>query len=125
MNNDGGGYNDTTLIRVGGKERMIYPFALWAEIEKSGIKPLPYPQELEYLYDFGDNVTFVRKGIPAITIIPGFDEIDNEILKYVHQPADEANDDFNYSYLLKFSQVYTEIARLIANSNNVPNWKNK
>ena len=125
LNNDGGGYNDTTLIRVGGKERMIYPFALWAEIEKSGIKPLPYPQELEYLYDLGDNITFVRKGIPAITISPGFDKIDNEILKYVHQPADEANDDFNYSYLLKFSQVYTEIARLIANSNNVPKWKNK
>ena len=123
LNNDGGGYNDTTIIRIGGKNRISYPFALWTEIDKLGIKSLPYPKEFEYLYELGDNITFAKKGIPSITVSPGFDKIDNNLMKYVHQPCDEADDSFNYPYLLKFSFVYSEIAILIANSDNVPKWK--
>jgi len=120
LNNDGGGFNDTTLIRIGGMNRIDYPSGIWEDIERMGIKSLPYPEELDYLYDLGDARTFAKQGIPAITISPGFNEIDDEILNFVHQPADEADDSFNYSYLLKFSQVYTQIAQLIANGENIP-----
>jgi len=123
LNNDGGGYNDTTLIRVGGKNRIELIDEIWTDLESSGIKSLPYPEDLEYLYDLGDNITFAKKGIPAITISPGFDKIDDEILKYIHKPIDEADDAFNYSYLLKFSQAYTKIAMFVSNSETVPFWK--
>lgn len=125
LNNDGGGFNDTTLIRVGGMDKINYPFALWNEVEKLGIKSLPYPKELEYLYKLGDSITFANLGIPAITVSPGFDEIDDDLLKYVHQPEDEVDDNFNYSYLLKFSRVYQNIAMQIANEENLPMWKNE
>lgn len=123
INNDGGGYNDTTLIRIAGKNSIDFPSHLWSDLKNFGIESMPYPSELEYLYEKGDNITFARKGIPSITISPGFDKIDDEILKYIHKPADEADDNFNYSYLLKFSQVYAEIARVISNMNVVPCWK--
>jgi Zn-dependent M28 family amino/carboxypeptidase len=29
LNNDGGGYNDTTLIRIGGKNEINFPSSLW------------------------------------------------------------------------------------------------
>jgi Zn-dependent M28 family amino/carboxypeptidase len=125
LNNDGGGFNDTTIIRVGGKNKIDYPFALWDEVEKLGIKSLPYPKELEYLYKLGDSDTFAKLGIPAITISPGFDERYEELLKYVHQPEDEVDNNFNFSYLLKFSRVYQNIAIQIANEKNLPKWKNE
>ena len=123
LNNDGGGYNDTTIVRVGGLNRIKFPKLFFSEIEKSDLKLLPYPKELEYLYDLGDNITFAKQGIPSITVSPGFDKIDDDILKYVHQPCDEADDSFNYSYLLKFSQVYNEMSCYIANSDSIPKWK--
>ena len=123
LNNDGGGYNDTTIVRIGGLNRIRFPNNFFSTIERVDIKLLPYPKELEYLYDLGDNITFAKKGIPAITVSPGFDKIDDEIMKYVHQPADEANNNFNYTYLLKFSQVYNEMSFYIANSDSIPKWK--
>lgn len=123
LNNDGGGYNDTTLIRVGGKELLKYPFDIWKELEYFGVKALPYPNELKYLYNLGDNISFANLGIPSITISPGFDKVDDQLLKFVHQPSDEANDDFDYKYLYKFSKVYTEIARIIEQTNELPKWE--
>ena len=123
INNDGGGFNDTTLIRIGGKNYIDFPADFWRLTESYGIACLPYPKELEYLYERGDNITFAQKGIPAITISPGFNEIDEQILKYIHKPGDEAKDDFDYSYLLKFSCAFTEYALRISNSDSIPFWK--
>ena len=123
LNNDGGGFNDTTKIRVGGKNQVEFSSQLWNPVENLGVACLPYPKELAYLYEKGDNIVFAKNGIPSITISPGFDRIDDEILKYVHQTADEATDDFDYSYLLKFSQVYALLAQEISNAQSVPFWK--
>jgi len=115
LNNDGGGFNATNLIRIGGFEKLS-PRELIAEaVDKYGLSVLPYPGELQYLYKLSDNWPFVCKGIPAITVSPGFDKVDDEILKYIHTVKDEADDTFNYSYLLKFTRAYISIARAIGN----------
>jgi len=119
INCDGGGYNDTTIIRIGGLNRT----SVWQFVTKGakryGLTSLPYPDELEYLFYLSDSSPFTQIGIPAITISQGFDKIDEEILKYIHTTADKADDSFNYSYLLKFCKIYIAISRMVADSYNV------
>ena len=123
LNNDGGGYNDVTNVRIGGKELIKFKPDFWSEIEDVGLACPPYPSELSYLYERGDSFTFANEGIPSLTISPGFNEINEELIKYVHQPIDEADDLFDYSYLLEFSKVYSQIVQMIANCDIVPDWK--
>jgi len=123
LNNDGGGFNDVTNIRIGGKNKIKFPLNFWNEVERMNINVLPYPKELNYLYALGDNITFAKEGIPSITISPGFDKIDEEIIKYVHKPCDEIDDNFNFLYLLRFSKVYTQLGLKLSNINQIPNWK--
>ncbi len=124
LNNDGGGFNTTTNIRIGGKNEILFQSNFWEVTTKYGIESLAYPAELEYLYEKGDNISFANKGIPSITISPGFNKIDKTILKYIHKPEDEASDDFDYDYLLKFSKCYCDIANEISNSEVIPDWNN-
>jgi len=114
LNNDGGGFNDTNLVRIAGLERYPLKRIIMEAVDKYKLSVLPYPKELQYLYELSDNMPFVRKGVPAITVSPGFGKIDDEILKYIHTVEDEADDTFNYSYLLKFTRAYISIARAIA-----------
>lgn len=116
LNNDGGGFNDTNLIRIAGFERISVKKIIIEAVDKYKLSVLPYPSELQYLYELSDNMPFVRKGVPAITVSPGFDKVDDEILKYIHTVEDEADDTFNYSYLLKFTRAYISIARAIADT---------
>lgn len=125
LNNDGGGYNDTTLIRIGGKNEINLPSTAWKTSAATGLNYLSYPGELQYLYKEGDAIQFAEKGIPSITISPGFDKIDDEILKYVHKPADEADDSFNYVYLTKFCMAFKESVRYISNCEIMPFWKSE
>jgi len=116
LNNDGGGFNDTTLIRIAGLERYSLKKSINEAVGKYALSALPYPRELQYLYELSDNISFARKGIPAITVSPGFDKVDDEILKYIHTVEDEADDTFDYPYLLKFTRAYISIARAIADT---------
>ena len=123
LNNDGGGFNDTSLIRIGGLDRINFPDWICKGLKKQNITCLPYPKELNYLYELGDSKSFADQGIPAITISPGFNKIDDNILKYVHKVTDEADDSFDYNYLEKFCISYTQIALNIANCKKIPSWK--
>jgi Zn-dependent M28 family amino/carboxypeptidase len=116
LNNDGGGFNDINLIRIAGLERYSLKKIIIKAVDKYKLSVLPYPRELQYLYELSDNMPFVRKGVPALTVSPGFDKVDDEILKYIHTVEDEADDTFNYSYLLKFTRAYISIARAIADT---------
>jgi len=116
LNNDGGGFNDTNIIRIAGLERYSLKKIIIEALDKYKLSVLPYPSELQYLYELSDNMPFVRKGVQAITVSPGFDKVDDEILKYIHTVEDEADDTFNYSYLLKFIRAYISIARAIADT---------
>ena len=122
LNNDGGGFNDTSNIRIGGKNKILFHPDFWNVTIKYGIECLAYPVDLEYLYERGDNITFANRGIPSIIVSPGFEKIDERILKYVHKPTDEVDDNFDFEYLLKFSMSYRDLALNIANSKTIPSW---
>ncbi|HVN59129.1 MAG TPA: M28 family peptidase [Bacteroidales bacterium] len=117
LNSDGGGYNDTSLVRIGGLSKVKIGNSIITGLNQIGLKCLPYPPELEYLSEEqSDCLPFLQSGIPSVTFSPGFNRIDEEITRYIHTTKDKADDNFNYSYLLKLCIAYIAAARIIANA---------
>ncbi|MEM1095609.1 MAG: M28 family peptidase [Bacteroidota bacterium] len=122
LNIDNGGYNDTSIVTVVGLGRTTADPHLEAGAARYGLGAIADPSPGEGLFNRSDNVNFARVGIPAPTFSAGFHAFDAEIMKYYHQPADEADEHFDFGYLLKFTQAYTHAARLIANDDVAPFW---
>ncbi|MFT4831679.1 MAG: aminopeptidase YwaD [Psychroserpens sp.] len=123
FNTDGGGYNNTSLATIAGLNRTTAKDKMIEGARTFGLKALDTDEVApeQNLFDRSDNVSFAKVGIPAPTFSTGFDAFDDEINKYYHQSADEA-DSLDYDYLLKFYQGYVLSGRLIANDPEKPFW---
>ena len=123
FNTDGGGYNNTSLTTIAGLNRTTAKEKMIIGAKTFGLKALDIDEVApdEGLFDRSDNVSFAKVGIPAPTYSTGFDAFDDEINKYYHQAADEA-DSIDYDYLVKFYQGYVLSGRLIANDPETPFW---
>ena len=123
FNTDGGGYNNTSLATIAGLKRTTAQKHMVEGAKTFGLKALDIDDVApeEGLFDRSDNVSFAAVGIPAPTYSTGFDAFDDEINKYYHQAADEA-DSLDYDYLVKFYQGYVLSGRLIANDPERPFW---
>lgn len=121
LNTDGGGYNDTGHISVAGYGRTGTDQAIEVAAASVGLGVIADPAPEQGLFDRSDNVSFARKGIPALTFSPGFTGFDEEIRKYYHQVTDEA-ETVDMAYFLKFCQAYAHLARLIADDTSRPQW---
>lgn len=121
LNTDGGGYNDTRSVSVIGFGRTGTDQAVETAATAAGLEVIADPVPEQGLFDRSDNVSFARKGIPALTVSPGFTSFDEEINKYYHQVTDEA-DAVDMAYLLKYCQAYAHLARLIADETARPQW---
>ncbi len=121
LNIDGAGYNDTTIISVIGLVRTSAEKHIQTAVAQYGLKATDDPAPEQGLFDRSDNVSFAKKGIPAPTYSTGMTAFDEEIMKYYHQVADEA-DGLNFNYLLKYYRSYAMTAALIANDVDPPTW---
>lgn len=122
LNNDGAGYNNTDLVTVVGLNRTTAQGAIQEAVATYGLTAVDDPAPEQNLFDRSDNVNFAAKGVPAPTFSPGFDGFTGAITTYYHQAADEADADFDFPYLLRFTQAYTRAARMIANMEERPFW---
>ncbi len=122
LNTDGAGYNDTDYLSVIGFGRTGIDDHIEAAAAAAGLEVMADPAPEQNLFDRSDNVSFAQKGVPALTISPGFTSFDEAIAKYYHQVADEA-DSVDMGYLLKYCQAYAPLARLVANDEERPMWK--
>ncbi|MDC6389404.1 M28 family peptidase [Maribacter sp. PR1] len=123
FNTDGGGYNNTSLATIAGLNRTTAKDKMINGAKTFGLKALDIDEVApeEGLFDRSDNVSFAKVGIPAPTYSTGFDAFDDEINKYYHQAADEA-DSLDYDYLVRFYQGYILSGRSIANDPERPYW---
>lgn len=121
FNTDGAGYSDTGAVSIFGWSRTGTNEMLEAGVEPFGLKIIGDPAPEQGLFDRSDNVSFARKGIPALTFSPGFSEFDAEILQHYHQVSDEAST-IDYPYLTKYCQAFAHSCRVIANSPKIPVW---
>lgn len=123
LNIDGAGYDDTTIVTVVGLERTNAAAAIKRGTERYGLMVMPEPEAQKGLFNASDNVSFASRGVPAPTFSEGFHSFGPEILKYYHRAADQADENFNFSYLLKFCKAYVHTARTISDMPVVPFWK--
>ncbi|MEL6923473.1 MAG: M28 family peptidase [Bacteroidota bacterium] len=122
LNTDGAGYNDKTKVSIMGFDRV----GAAAEMEKAastfGLGVIADPAPEQNLFDRSDNVSFAQKGIPAPTFSPGFTAFDEVIAKHYHQVSDNP-DTVDYDYVLRYAQAFAMAARLIADKDERPQWK--
>ncbi|MCB0545950.1 MAG: M28 family peptidase [Phaeodactylibacter sp.] len=123
LNTDGAGYNDVSYVSVVGFGRTGTDALVEAGVNIFGLDVFPNPAPEQNLYDRSDNVSFASKGVPAIQFTPGTTGFDEKISKYYHQVGDNP-DTIDYGYLHKFCQAFARTARLIADDNARPQWRN-
>lgn len=122
LNIDGAGYNDTTKVLVIGLERTTEEENLRHAASEFGLEAITDPVPEQNLFDRSDNVNFARKGIPAPTYSLGLTSFDEEIRRYYHTVEDEAAT-INYSYVTAYIRSFLLAAEQIANSPDVPFWR--
>jgi hypothetical protein len=118
---DGAGYNDKTLLTTIGLGRTDCKPELEQAAAAHGLKMIDDPVPEQNLFDRSDNVSFARKGVPALDFAPGFTKFDDVIFKYYHKEADNP-ESIDFEYLHKYCRSYAYAARLIANRKNAPKW---
>jgi aminopeptidase YwaD len=121
FNSDNAGYNDTSIIMMMGLGRTTAEPMIRQAAEAYGLKAIDDPVPEQNLFDRSDNVSFAKKGIPAPTFSLGLKSMDEQVMKYYHQAADQP-DNLDYDYLYKFFGSYVYACRLIANTDKTPFW---
>lgn len=122
LNTDGAGYNSTEHISIIGWSRTGTDALIEQAANSVGLKVFPEPAPEQNLFDRSDNVSFAVKGVPALDFSPGITKFDEAIGKYYHQVADHA-ESVDMPYFLKYCQSFANLARLIADNPQRPQWK--
>jgi Zn-dependent M28 family amino/carboxypeptidase len=117
LNNDGAGVTRPELWCIGGLESSSARPLAEAAGREFELRTQPYPENFRFLFDKGDSASFAAKGIPSLTVSPGFSEEDvQRIKKYIHTPADRVDPGFDENYLRRFCRAYASLARQIADA---------
>lgn len=122
LNSDGAGYNDVKYISITGYGRTGTDEEMDMAAQAFDLEVFANPAPEQNLYDRSDNVSFAKKGIPAINISPGTTGFTEEIQKYYHQVTDNP-DSVDYDYFIKYCQSFAHAARLVADKEDKPKWK--
>lgn len=101
-----------------------------AQEQSLTLSPDPMPDQA--IFTRSDHYSFVKQGVPAVFIIPGFKAKDPEMdggKKFgeffagcYHKPCDEYSEDFNWEAARKFAEVNFAIGKTIASQAKKPAW---
>ncbi len=97
-----------------------------------GLKLAEDPKPQETIFIRSDQFSFVRKGIPATFLVPGFDSADPTIdgasleedfrLNHYHRPSDDLNRPVHWESAVRFARANVRIGTIIGNADNRPTW---
>ena len=121
FNSDNGGYNDTGAATIIGIERTTAEDELRKACEAYGLKATMDPVPEQNLYDRSDQVSFAKKGVPALMYGMGITDFGEEITRYYHQQSDNP-DSVDFDYLFKFTKAYVLACRLVGDMSERPYW---
>jgi hypothetical protein len=122
VNCDGVGYNDKSIITSISFGRTNADQHITKAASTFGLKVGGDPDPKENFYDRSDQVSFAKKGIPAIKLQPGLAQMDDEIRKYYHRAADEVSS-LDLEYLTKFYKAYLFSVQSLTNETQRFAWK--
>lgn len=121
FNSDNAGYNDTSITTIIGLERTTATDAFLKSGDTYDLGTIGDQMPDQNLFDRSDQVSFARKGIPAVMYTMGVTAFDDELLKYYHQAGDNP-DSVDYDYIFKFTKAYVHACRLVGNMPERPYW---
>jgi len=119
------------LVALGGEHTSLGPVAKEAA-ERAGliISPDPFPEEVRFIRS--DQYSFVKEGVPAISLKTGSmsadpaidgDKVTKEWLRTVyHTPKDDLTQTFDFATGAKYAQTNFLIAWSAANAEKRPTW---
>jgi hypothetical protein len=122
INCDGVGYNDKSIITSISWGRTSTDPTVTKAAKTFGLNVGGDPDPKENFFERSDQVSFARKGIPAIKLQPGLARMDDEIRKFYHRQADEVST-LDFEYLTKFYKTFVYAVQLLANESKIPAWK--
>jgi hypothetical protein len=122
INCDGVGFNDKTILTSISLGRTSTDDIVTKAAKAYGLNVGGDPDPKENFFERSDQVSFARKGIPAIKLQPGLARMDDEIRKYYHRQADEVAS-LDFEYLTRFYRTFVYAVQLMANETKRPTWK--
>jgi hypothetical protein len=99
----------------------------------AGLTLIPDPMPEENLFVRSDQYSFVRRGVPAVFLVPGFASSDKSVdgVKlfreflgtHYHQPSDDLTRPVDPGAVERFTRANIALGYLIANDATAPAWK--
>lgn len=119
-------YKFEDLVAYGADRSGIGPVvAKVAQAQGVVLTPDPSPEEASFVRS--DHYSFVRAGIPAVSLEPGPKGPGAEAIKtflenHYHEPSDDLSQPIDWSQGVRFVTINYEIARALADADQRPLW---
>jgi len=101
-----------------------------ATAEGFTLSPDPFPEET--LFIRSDQYSFVRKGIPAFFLMPGFGSLDPEVdgsalfddhlQNHYHRPSDDLSRPVHWESARRFARANARVGTKVGNADERPTW---
>ncbi|AJP73090.1 M28 family metallopeptidase [Sphingomonas hengshuiensis] len=114
------------LVVLGGERSSLGP-VVEAAAAGEGLKVVPDPAPEEMFFVRSDHYSFVKAGIPAISVDSGpggaGDAAQKDFLaNHYHKPSDDLNLPIDWASAAKFLRVNAAVARALADADQRPRW---
>jgi len=121
LNIDNSGYTDTENITLLDTARTNIDKLVYQAAKEAGLGVMGDRIPNQGYYERSDQVSFAKKGVPAINYKMSMAAFDERISTYYHQPNDEF-DSVDLEYVYKYWISFIRSAELIANWDQKPYW---
>ena len=101
-------------------------------IAAEGFELTPDPMPEETIFRRSDQYSFVRRGVPATFLVPGYTSADPDIdgqavvedhrKHHYHRPSDDMSQPFHWESALRFARANVRIGAAIAKDDEPPTW---
>jgi hypothetical protein len=121
-----------TVVAFGAEHSTIGDVAARAAALAS-LRLIPDPMPEQTLFVRSDQYSFVRTGVPAVFLVPGFSSSDAKtdgparfrefLTTHYHQPSDEIDLPLDTGAVEQFTRANIALGYLIATSGDAPSWR--
>lgn len=121
LNIDNSGYTNTEVLTLLDTNRTNIDALVFQAASEVGLGVIGDRLPNQNYYERSDQVSFARKGVPAVNFKMAMTAFDERISKYYHK----ANDEFHtvdLEYVHKYWKAYIRSAELIGNWDQRPYW---
>jgi Zn-dependent M28 family amino/carboxypeptidase len=124
-------YPVADLVAFGSENSSLQAVAE-ASAGAEGFVFTPDPMPEENLFIRSDQYSFVRKGVPALFLVPGFNSLDDDvdgeaiyrdhIANHYHEPSDDLSRPVDWRSAVRFARAHARIGFAVASEEARPAW---